>query len=163
MTLVSRIVESLLGGITSQTERGTEANVLISFVLEASSCENLGRMTIKGRCIRKMLVAISHGHSPTPTTLSNLLACFGMGEYARLLLAHPEEDAGLGFPDPAVVKFDDDERGKQAGNRHVSELLVLALELFSKAGGHIGGKDILASLLQEPNQHSGRVSAVANS
>ena len=152
--LVARIVESLLGGINSQMERGTEAVVLITSVLEASTCEETTHMQLKGKCIRTILEAVTRGPPPTPTTVSNLLACLDIGKYVIVALSRPGEDSGLGESGRARNAVE--HQGHQESTRHVSELLGLALALFSKAGGHIAGQTVLEGLLQPLGQHFNR-------
>ena len=151
--LVGHIMSSLLEGIPSQVERGTEAVVLLSCVLEAAHLLQPGRLSIMGRCIRTVLGAVSQGLSPTPTCLSNILSCLDIPRFAVLLLANPQEDSGL---------KDADSEGEgtlsvEQPRRHVAELLGLAMACLSKAGGQVAGASLLNSLLSQAETFTGEL------
>lgn len=137
--LVESIMQALIAGADSQVERGTEAVVLISSILQSARLLETERLHILGHCICTVLSAVWKGPAPTPTTLSNLLACLQLQSYAACLLAAPGSGSGLTR-----------EAGSEASDGadpHVAELLSLAMSLFSRAGGHAAGSGIISVLL----------------
>ena len=148
--LIEGIMQSLLAGADSQVDRGTEAVVLISSLLDSAKLFQAEQLHIMGRCICTVLCAVYESPAPTPTTLSNLLDCLQLQEYAGKLLAAPESESGLARETVETVQ------AGEGADRHVAELLGLALALFSRAGGHIAGSAVIGVLLSPQDPLEGR-------
>lgn len=146
--IVRQVVQSLLRAVASQVERGTEAVTLISCVLEACDPLQPGRLHVLGRSITAILGAVDTGPAVTPTTVANVLSCLQIPAFAAYLLANPEECSGLGGE--AAV-----DEGSESYESHIAELLGLAAALFSTAGGHTAGAEVLDAVLNSEDTDQG--------
>lgn len=142
-------MQTLLAGADSQVERGTEAVNLLSSIVESAKLLQAEQLQVAGQCICTILSAVSQGRVLTPTTFSNLLACLELQQFAGKLLANPKAESGL------ARQATGSEEVKEEGQKHVADLLGLAFALFSRAGGHIAGKDVIATLLSPETQTEG--------
>jgi len=129
------------------SERGAEATLLLSAVLESCARPTAGETETFGRCLLTLLGEVSSGTQPTPTALSNLLACFDLEGYAGVLLADASREGGLGTGEGEGVGAG--VRGAKEPPRHAAELLGVVGSMFLLAGGHTAAGSILQGLLRQ--------------